>query len=571
MQENQKIDFNQKLEVVLATEDYYHSLVELLSDYRIEYKEVIKKLASAHNSGELDVLKFLNSPQCLDGYISHIRQYLGVIGLIEAPTKSVFETSQIILSKGEYCNIPISEFLGENKSRIKDAVEMLAKSPTKWEFFLRATLISQSKISLEESFQFALELTAHSNQKIQTEAILALGYLKYSSDSGLLAKALEHIHSLLEQNHADELAKSCLQTINEICKKDSSLAANATKSITLCLLDDSIMLLEEVSRIVWLDEEHLPTEWEVLFLSFFDQFSITEWQKSHTVDYALTTLLNRECRAEVIGLLEKKLVANCDDNFEITSFHNISTAIWENKNIDHEELFTRWFCSGNHYLCQAASDIIFEHENTPSKVSKIDDSKDYFFVARKAVGWLFLKPTLAAFYVLSILEHCNDSDFEKISELLFYPLLMNTPKTIEGVIKDHIAELDKRKKKTKELLHLLKRNDAYHDVLMKASLNKELHPSTRHREAMGRKNYVENEAMMKEARKGSFLASLFGNNSKVLLYGNKSVFKQYNGNGESRRQVMPLSKISHSTETPIFFSIDPIGLNRLINIFRYEG
>lgn len=135
MQENQKIDFNQKLEVVLATEDYYHSLAELLSDYRIEYKEVIKKLASAHNSGELDVLKFLNSPQCLDGYISHIRQYLGVIGLIEAPTKSVFETSQIILSKGEYCNIPISEFLGENKSRIKDAVEMLAKSPTKWEFF----------------------------------------------------------------------------------------------------------------------------------------------------------------------------------------------------------------------------------------------------------------------------------------------------------------------------------------------------------------------------------------------------------------------------------------------------
>lgn len=51
-------------------------------------------------------------------------------------------------------------------------------------------------------------------------------------------------------------------------KKDSSLAANATKSITLCLLDESIILLEEVSRIVWLDKEHLPTEWEVLFFKF---------------------------------------------------------------------------------------------------------------------------------------------------------------------------------------------------------------------------------------------------------------------------------------------------------------
>ncbi|TOO76452.1 hypothetical protein CGH28_24755, partial [Vibrio parahaemolyticus] len=198
------------------------------------------------------------------------------------------------------------------------------------------------------------------------------------------------------------------------------------------LLDESIILLEEVSRIVWLDKEHLPTEWEVLFLSFFDKFSITDWQKTHTVDHALTALLNRERSAEVIGLLEQKLIVSSDANFEITSFHDISRAIWESKYIDHEQLFTRWFYSGNHCLCQAASDIIFEHENSPSQVSKIEETKDYFYIARKAVGWLFLKPKLATFYVLSVLENCDDSDFYKISELLFYPLLMNTPQSVEG-------------------------------------------------------------------------------------------------------------------------------------------
>ncbi|ADT87344.1 hypothetical protein [Vibrio furnissii] len=570
MQENEKVDFNQKLEEVLATEDYYQSLVELLGDYRVEYKEVIQKLASAHNSGRLDVLKFLNSPHFLDGNISHIRQYLGVIGLIEAPTKSVFETSQRILSKGEYCNIPISEFLGENKSRIIDAVEMLANSPTKWEFFLRVTLISQSKISLEESFQLALELTAHSNQKIQTEAILALGYLKYSSNNDLLEKALDHIHSLLEKKHTVELTKSCLQTINEICKKDSSFAKNATKSITLCLLDESILLLEEVSQIIWLNKEHLPAEWEGHFLRFFDKFSITDWQKVHTVDYALAALINRERSAEIIRLLEQKLIVSNNVNLEITNFHDISKAIWESEHIDHEQLFTRWFYSGNPYLCQAASDIISKHENSPSKVSKIEETKDYFYIARKAVGWLFFKPKLATFYVLSVLENCDDSDINKISDLLFHPLLMNTPQTVEGVIKKHIEKLDKRKKKTQALVNVLSKSDAYHDVLNKASLNKELHPSTRNREAMGRKRYVEHEAMMKEVHKTSLLASLFGDNKKIILYGNKSVYKQYGGNGESKRQVMPLSKISHSTEVPIFFSIDPVGLNRLIHVFRYE-
>ncbi|MCG3721475.1 hypothetical protein [Vibrio cincinnatiensis] len=570
MQENEKVDFNQKLEEVLATEDYYQLLAELLGNYRVEYKEVNQKLASAHNSGKLDILKFLNSPHFLDGNISHIRQYLGVIGLIEAPTKAVFETSQRILSKGEYCNIPISEFLGENKSRITDAVEMLADSPTKWEFFLRSILISQSKISLEESFQFTIELTAHSNQKIQTEAILALGYLKYSSDNDLLEKALDHIHSLLEKKHSSELTKSCLQTINEICKKNFSFAKGATKSIILCLLDESTLLLEEVSQIIWLDKEHLPAEWEEHFLRFFDKFSITDWQKVHVVDYALAALLNRERSAEVIALLEQKLVVNNNVNLEITNFHDISKAIWESEYIDHEQLFTRWFYSGNHCLCQAASDIISEHENSPSKVSKIEETQDYLYIARKAVGWLFIKPKLATFYVLSVLENCDESDIDKISNLLFYPLIMNTPHTVEEVIKEHVAKLDKRKKKAQALVKVLKKSNAYHDVINKASLNKELHPSTRSREAMGRKRLVEHEAMMKEVHKTSFLASLFGNNKKVILYGNKSVYKQYGGNGESKRQVMPLSKISHSTEVPILFSIDPVGLNRLINIFRYE-
>ncbi|MBE4063681.1 hypothetical protein HJ118_07080 [Vibrio parahaemolyticus] len=138
MKENDKVDFNEKLEEVLATEDYYQPLVELLDDYRFEYKEVIQKLASAHNSGKLNVLEFLNFPHFSDENISRIRRYLGVIGLIEAPTKSVFETSQNIQSKGEYCYIPISEFLGENKPRIVDAVEMLAKSPAKWECFFKS-------------------------------------------------------------------------------------------------------------------------------------------------------------------------------------------------------------------------------------------------------------------------------------------------------------------------------------------------------------------------------------------------------------------------------------------------
>lgn len=568
--ENEKVDFDEKLEEVLAIADYYQPLVELLEDYRFEYKEVIQKLARAHNSGKLDVLDFLNFPSFSDENISRVRQFLDVIGLIEAPTKAVFETSQNFQNKGEYCYIPISDFLGENKQRIADSVEILAKSPTKWEAFLRAILISQSKVDVKSSFQFAVELTVHSNQKVQSEAIQALGYLKYSSNSDLRAKALEHIRSLLEKKLADELVRSCLQTINEVCKKDSSFATNAIKSITLCLLNDSIVLLEEVSRIVWLDEEHLPTEWAVLFLNFFDKFSIADWHKAHNVDHALTALINRGWSAEVIGLLEKKLIVSSDVNFEITSFHDISRAIWESEYIDREQLFTRWFYSGNHCLCQAASDIICQHENSPSQVSKIEEVADYFYIARKAVGWLFFKPKLAAFYVLSVLENCDDADIDKISELLFHPLIMNTPQAVEGVIKEHIAKLDKRKKKTRALFSILQKSDDYHNVLKQASLNKELHPSTRQRETVGRKRYIENEAMMKDAHKKSFLASIFCGNPKVLLYGNKSVFKQYGGSGESKRQVMPLSKISHSSEVPIFSSIDPIGLNRLINIFRYE-
>lgn len=570
METQEIIDFDDKLKEVLSSKEHYQQLMELLEDYRFEYKEVIQKLACAHNSGQLDVLDFFNFPHFSEENLSRIRQYLDVIGLIEAPTKAVFETSQSFQSKTEYCYIPISDFLSENKQRIKDAVELLAKSPAKWETFLRATLISQSKVDVEASFQFAIELTAHSNKKIQYEAIQALGYLKYPTNSGLLAKSLQHLHSLLEQNNGDELVRSCLQVINEICKKDSSLAASATKSIILCLLNKSIVMLEEVSRIVWLDKKQLPKTWEVPFLNYFSRFSIIEWHKVRNVDHALNALIKANLCSEIIDLVEQQLAQNDDSNFSITSLNDLSRAIWESEHVNHEELFTRWFYSGNPNLCQAASDIICKYEKSPTQVSKIEESKDYFYIARKAVGWLFLKPELAANYVLSVLEHCDDSDFDKICELLFYPLLMNTPQSVEGVIEEHVSKLDKRKKKAKALQSILKKSDDYHDVLKQASLNKELHPSTTQREALGRKRYFENEGMMKEVHKKSFLTSLFGSNSKVLLYGNKSVFKQSGSNGESKRQVMPLGKVSHSIEVPLFFSIDPTGLNRLINLFRYE-
>jgi len=570
MIDQDEVDLESELTEAMASNNIYESLIKLLKEHRFNHKSLIESLAKLHNTQEFDFLDFLNSPLISQEDLSNcISQYLDVITLIKAPTKKVLDTILFIQSRVDYCYAPVDKFLNDNEKRIENAVELLIENPTKLVSFLRAILRSYSKIDTEKSYQLANKLVVSPHIEVQIEAIYVVGYLVYAEKDTLLEDGIHLISSLLQSNSDELIFTACLSSLNEICKKNKSLRSLSNDCLNMCLQYKSLKILEEAARIVWLDSNHLTDSWNNRILSYFSKFTIVELSQRSGADHAFTALLKKENNKDTLSLLEHLIASNTDINFSFESWHDVSSAIWADELVDRDKLITRWFHTGNYNLCQAASDLIIKKGQNTVQVSKIEEKNDYFYIARKAVGWLFVKPKAATYFVLSILDYCENSDFDKISELLFYPLLMNTPFSVKGVIEKHIEGLDKRKKKAKSLRAILNKSERYQEVLKRACSNQELHPSTKQREALGRKKYFENETMMKEVHEKSIFSSIFGK-SKVMLYGNKSVFLQHGNNGESKRQVMPLGKTSYSTEIPLFSSIDSIGLKRLINTFRAE-
>ena len=570
MIDQDEIDLENTLIEMLTSNSSYEVLIEFLKDHRFQHKLLIQKLAELHNSNKLDFLDFLNSPLiALEDLSNSISLYLNVITFIQAPTSKVLDTILAIKNKVEYCYAPIDKFFNDNEKRIKEGVDLLIENPTKLVSFLRTILICYSKVDTEKSYSLAKVLISNPNKDVQIESIYVIGYLVYTEKDALLNDGIHLLKSLLEQTNDEVLGSACLSSLNEICKKNESLRAISYDCLKLCLEHKSSNILEEVTRIVWLDSDHLTDNWNSCMLSYLSKFSIVELSKRSGADHAFTALLKKENNKDVLDLLETIIASNTDINFSFESWHDVSSTIWANDVIDRDKLITRWFHTGNYNLCKVASDLILKKDQETVQVSKIEESNSYFYLARKAVGWLFIKPKAAAYFVLSVLDYCENSDFDNISDLLFYPLLMNTPHSVKEVIEKHLTGLDKRKKKAKALQAILHKSEKYQEVMKQACSNKELHPSTKQREALGRKRYFENEAMMKEVHEKSIFSSIFGK-SKVMLYGNKSVFLQHGNNGDSKRQVMPLGKMSHSTEIPLFTSIDLIGLNRLINTFRSE-
>lgn len=569
MIDQDEVDLESELTEVITSNNIEEALIRLLKDHRFQHKSLTENLAKLHNSQKIDVLDFLNSPLISQEDLSNsISQHLDVIALIEAPTKKVLDTILVIKNKVDYCYAPVDKFLNHNEKRIEEAVELLIEKPTKLVSFLRTILRCYSTIDIEKSYRLVKKLIVNTDIEVQIESIYVIGYLVYAEADALLKDGIHLIESLLQDDSDELLLTACLSSLNEICKKNESLRPLSNDCLNRCLQHKSSKILEEAARIVWVDSSHLTDFWSSCILSYLSKFTIVELTERSGADHAFTALLKKGNK-DALSLLEHLIASNTDINFSFESWHDVSSTIWANEVVDRDKLITRWFHTGNYNLCNAASGLIIKKGQETVKVNDIEEKNSYFYIARKAVGWLFVKPKAATYFVLSILDYCESSDFDNISGLLFYPLLMNTPFSVKEVIEKHIEGLDKRKKKAKSLRTILNKSAKYQEILKQACSNKELHPSTKQREALGRKKYFENEAMMKKIHDKSIFSSIFGK-SKVMLYGNKSVFLQYGNNGESKRQVMPLGKTSYSTEIPLFSSIDSIGLNRLINTFRSE-
>jgi hypothetical protein len=224
----------------------------------------------------------------------------------------------------------------------------------------------------------------------------------------------------------------------------------------------------------------------------------------------------------------------------------------------------RWFATGDHALCQTTSRLIgIVHDQKP-----FDESLEGFglngdqtiVLCQKAVGYMPLAPIVAASFLVAALR-AGDRDAEpKLVELLFEALLINFRETVA----DHLKKIRKADAAYRPVRAALKRYRRYERDSNIGTPIKDLQPSDSQRSVVRQNRYVANREIRKQAERESvFFGAVHRSN---LLYGRK-VISYARGAGEPPTS-MELHEMSSYIEMPRLQTIDPVGLDWLLNMFR---
>ena len=232
-------------------------------------------------------------------------------------------------------------------------------------------------------------------------------------------------------------------------------------------------------------------------------------------------------------------------------------------------IVVKWLLSGNRHLCEGVVELARKRygENGPLSIAfgtlGLSNTQTYF-VCRKAIGYLFMHPVIGGSVLVSALRTAGADLCSMIKVLLFDPLLIN----YGGALRQYLKSLDATDAAFAHVQEVLAQADAYIAGLSSAGTIKELHPSE-HRRQLERNRMIDfNREINKKARRQSIFWDIV--HRSVLLHGHHSVTLVKGVDGETRPVEMKLQSIEHSMEWPRMETVDPVGLDMMLRVFRAE-
>jgi hypothetical protein len=286
------------------------------------------------------------------------------------------------------------------------------------------------------------------------------------------------------------------------------------------------------------------------------------------IDAALTYLLSGGGGELAIDFFTE-FMSNAEGELELTKFESFISALRRSSPQIQATTLIRWLRSGKKVLCEAVVKLFtaFEDHEKPIEIS--DDllmlpAVEQIFVCRKAIGYFFIHPVIAASIVMAFLRVADDNTAKVLERLLDDPLLLN----YGGSVADYLKSITEQDRAWERVQAVLKRGETYLEGLRSADEIKELHPSEHQRQIEWMRRADEAAETFKSAQDKSVFLQFV--KRSTLLYGRRSVM-YVAGPDKTRRAVeMELSSHGYSIEMPRMLMIDPVGLDYVLRVYRTE-
>ena len=556
--------------------------VDAVYDLSIQDRDVLTAvLVNLHNTSVIDIVAAFSALRNVPGSINffltrHVLE--SVLPELNADVLSVMKcVIQLTKEAGQDLAAgtliePYIEFCSKVPSRSDEAMKLIQKDTHGLMDLLSPTLVAGAREKVALYVQKAIELANHADLEVRKRAIFSLGRIQYQTKTELANKAIDFIAKTAKQENDDHLLGNAVGAAFDIYRQNPSTAGQVVSIFNEALEKGSGITLHTASAVFGFHTDEIRSPLLDMLLKYLVNVQPGYQRTIDNIDLGLNRLLaTKNNQDTAIAFLEQLLLTN--EGIEMDKFDSTTFLLAENENGLLNRLMTRWLLGGEHTLCRVIDQIIKSAHNNdvlltvdPDELAN-PDSVHLIFLARKTIGYLFLRPAIATRILLSLLPFAKDRQTTSvITQLIFDPLLLNYPGEVGNYLKEQ-SNTDNAMIKAASQQAIQAFEKYTEDIGDVRNLSEHRPPMT-NRETFRRHYSRQMQQMMREVEKQSVIMQIA--KKSTLLYGTKSITYIGEPFTQNRRVETSLQKYSSSMEIPRLSNIDPVGLDYILRIFRHE-
>lgn len=542
--------------------------------------DVAEAIASAHNDGAINLLSVI-SDEALEivkghDFFSGQQLYCKLIPNLQADTAEMIKAADCLIRAagndlaGGLPGNALAEWCDKDQSRPAEVLDLVKAGDSVARGFIPLA-VRNAAANVRAGLLNEIHSAANAEDgPMRRNAIFGLGQIDPASEAewAQLAQTLQ-AGAVAE----DDLVRSAtLAAAARRLRCGAVGHADDMESVIVLAIEAECgsQLLHQCADLLWLDGEHFSDRLRALMLEALLKVDPANLGTIDHLDHALVNLV-RQGEAEKAAAFLSALILHHDGEIELKAFNSTCHAVHEQPPVILEDWVVTWLLDGRFALCEGLSGGLLEGQMNERELD-IDFSRfklrpqDYAYLARKAIGYLFLQPLTVASIIVSLVRSAPDDIRQELEDLLFDPMLLN----YGGFAKDYLEPVAKRKgdPARKTSASALARIKAYLADLDAARDITELQPSERQRQMEWQRHSDTMAEAYRQADEKSLFANLF--TRVVVLYGNRSVSYVRHPKAETRRIETEMHSHGVSFEMPRTEIVDPTGLNKMVLSFRVE-
>jgi hypothetical protein len=542
-----------------------------------ERTELVSSLASLHNEGHVDLIdafgaltgKSTSGPDFF--LLRHVFEEL--LPELEVPVPKLTRCVLHLYREAGTATIldAFQEFCARRADRPKAALAEIEADPETLADLLVTVLIAGSTVDAPTYVAETIRLSRDASIELRKRALFALGRLLGEQavwGNEDVVKTLEHA---VEVEDDGQVLASSIKSAFALSRHDAANESRWIAVVADALSKGDDFALHAASEVFGFQTREVSPKLLELLLVRLARVNPINKRTMDAIDYGIAHLLHSDHVEAGLRFLEN-LLRSHPDEIEFSIFNDAARVIRDHPGL-RSKVATRWLLGGEAALCEGVASILDaprggspEIEADASELAGADPVR-FVFAARKAIGYLFLKPTSATSFLLSLMRQAPDARVRgNLESLLLNPLLLNFSGSVgEYLTRREESEEGEVKAAVRRALQAM---EAYLDDLKSVGDIPALHPSLEHRDAYHRHLSAEVAQSVKKAQAESVILQLV--HRSVLLYGRKAIHHVFGPEGEIKRMETQLG--SHGTEIkdPRMTRLDPHGLNFMLCVFQHE-